>query len=652
MKKISIYALRDDRKAVLERMQALGAVEIISDDSAADGFAREDKSGAAETFERSADTARRALAVLDETAPEKKGLLASFEGRRSMTPSEFAAFADRAADVLADCNDILELSKQRTENAAQIVRRRTNLAQLEPWKGLDVPFCFDGTKRTAAFIGSLPALYTEQSLAEALAAADSEIIFDIEIISASPVQTCVFVLCPIDMHDATETALRSLGFARPVGGFKSVPADKIARQHKKITALEEEQERINERIAEYADRRRDIENMVDYYSVRAEKYRVISRLDQSKHTFVVTGYIPEPDCDRVAAAIEAVAPSAAVEFSDAGKNAPVKLHNDAFAAPAESILRMYSMPGKGDIDPTPIMSFFFYFFFGMMFSDAGYGLIMILATTWAIKKFRPETDMYNSMKLFQYCGISTFAWGLIFGSFFGDAPAVIASTFFGKQFTMPALIDPVNDAVTMLGLSILLGYVQIMVAIGVKVYMCIKHGDLLGAIFDNMTWIVFWTGVLLLAGGVLTGVGVLNVIGAVMMVVAALGIVVMGGRESKGAKRVLKGLYGLYGATSYFGDMMSYSRLMALGITTGVMGQVFNLLGSMLGGGVVGAIFMAVIFVAGHSINFGLNILGAYVHTMRLQYVEMFSKFYEGGGREFTPFAFNSKYIRLQEEIK
>ena len=156
----------------------------------------------------------------------------------------------------------------------------------------------------------------------------------------------------------------------------------------------------------------------------------------------------------------------------------------------------------------------------------------------------------------------------------------------------------------------------------------------------------------MLAGGVLTGVGVLNVIGAVMMVVAALGIVVMGGRESKGAKRVLKGLYGLYGATSYFGDMMSYSRLMALGITTGVMGQVFNLLGSMLGGGVVGAIFMAVIFVAGHSINFGLNILGAYVHTMRLQYVEMFSKFYEGGGREFTPFAFNSKYIRLQEEIK
>lgn len=652
MKKINIYALRDDRKAVLEKLQALGAVEIISRDEAADGFSREDKSGAADTFERSSEIARQALAVLDEAAPEKKGLLSSLSGRRTTDEAEFAHFAANASQVLADCNTVLDLKKQKTEAAADIVRKKANIAQLEPWRNLDVPFSFPGTKKTAALIGTLPKPYTEQSLAEALAEADPDIIFDIEIVSSNFAQTCVFVMCPSDQREKTEIALRSLGFARPVGAFKSVPKDKIARQERQIGELEDKIDSLTDEIAKFAERRRDFEYMADYYLVRSEKYRVIGQLDHTKHTFMISGYIAECDCGTVEKEIASVSPSAVVEFEDAGENAPVKFKNKAFAAPAEGIVKMYSMPNDGDIDPTPIMSFFFYFFFGMMFSDAGYGLLMILVIGWAIRKFRPETDMYKTMRLFQYCGISTFCWGLFFGSFFGDAPSVIASTFFGVEFTMPHVLDPVQDSVTLLGLSVVFGYIQIMVAIGISVYLCFKRGDVKAAIFDNMTWIVFWTGVMLVAAGVLFGISVLTPIGGAMVAVAAIAIVAMGGRETKGAKRVLKGLYGLYGATSYFGDLMSYSRLMALCITTGVMGQVFNMLGTLFGNSVVGVIFMIVIFVLGHAINFGLNVLGSYVHTMRLQYVEMFSKFYEGGGREFKPFAFNSKYIRLQEDLK
>ena len=652
MKKVSIFALREDRKAILEGLQAIGIVEIESEKEAKQGFVREDKAKAAETFDRASETAAKALKVLDESCPEKKGLLSSLSGRREVTIAEFDAFSGRAQQVLSDCNRVIELDKERVEAAAEILRKRVNIAQLEPWKELDVPFCFDSTEKTAAFIGTLPRSYTEIQLAEQLAAADNEIVFDIEIVSTSPSQTCIFVICPIEDRERMQSALRMLGFARPVGGFKSVPKDKINRLNGEIEQLYDRIGKIEDEICSFGNSRRDFEFMADYYRVRAEKYRVIGNIDHTENTFVITGYIAECDCKELDEKIGELSSTAFVEYGDAGENAPIKLKNNGFAAPAESVVKMYSVPNNADIDPTPVMSFFFYFFFGMMFSDAGYGLMMVLAIAWAIRKFRPETEMYKTMKLFQYCGISTFLWGLFFGSFFGDAPTVIASTFFGTDFVMPRVIDSVKDSVVLLGLSIGLGYVQIMVAIGIGAYICFKRGDIKAALFDNITWIVFWTGVMLIAAGILFGMNILTPIGAVMLLAASVAIVVMGGRESKGGKRWLKGLYGLYGATSYFGDLMSYSRLMALGITTGVMGQVFNMLGTLFGKSVFGIIFMIIIFILGHTINFGLNVLGSYVHTMRLQYVEMFSKFYEGGGREFQPFSFNSKYIRLQEEIK
>ncbi len=321
------------------------------------------------------------------------------------------------------------------------------------------------------------------------------------------------------------------------------------------------------------------------------------------------------------------------------------------AAPAESIVEMYAMPGPGDIDPTPLMSFFFYLFFGMMFSDAAYGLLLIFGTWWLQKAYRPDPPMAANLRLFRNCGVSTFLWGLVFGSFFGDAPAVIANHYFGTNWKMPALIDPINDAMTLMVISIVFGLVQIMTGIGAKFYVLWKNGDRTGAIFDCGFWLLLLTGVALLAAGMVAQ-PVLQTIGIGLMIASAVGLVLTQGRDKKGPMKLLSGFASLYDVTGYVSDLMSYTRLLALGLTTGVMGQVFNTLSTMFGTGIVSIIPMLLVFLVGHAINFGLNALGAYVHTIRLQYVEMFSKFYEGGGRKFRPFAFHSEYTTLQEERK
>ncbi|MBU5462268.1 V-type ATP synthase subunit I, partial [Lachnoclostridium sp. MSJ-17] len=299
-----------------------------------------------------------------------------------------------------------------------------------------------------------------------------------------------------------------------------------------------------------------------------------------------------------------------------------------------------------------------YFFFGMMFSDAGYGLLMVIVIGIALKVFKPDKKMRNNLKLFQYCGVSTTVWGLIFGSIFGDAPASLYNYFTGTtDMTMAKLLpwptlDPQKDALLLMVISIAFGLVHILVGMGCKFVVCIREKDYAAAFFDTGLWMLLLVGLAVLAAGMFLA-PVLVTVGAVIAIACAVGLVLTQGRGKKGiVGKAVGGLASLYDVTSYISDLLSYSRLLALGLTTGVMAQVFNMLSTMMGKSVVGFIFMIIIFIAGHLINIGLNALGSYVHTMRLQYVEMFSKFYEGGGKEFEPFSLQSKYIKIQEDNK
>ncbi len=314
---------------------------------------------------------------------------------------------------------------------------------------------------------------------------------------------------------------------------------------------------------------------------------------------------------------------------------------------------MYSLPSRHDIDPTKLLAPFYFIFFGMMLSDAAYGIIMAVGCWYILKKFKLEGMTYRMIKMFFYCGISTFIWGALFGGWFGDFIPVAAKTLFDVDIVIkPIWFDPMAEPMKLLIFSLILGGIHLFVGMGIQAYMFIRDGHPLDALFDIGLWYV------LLIGLVLFGIGgsvapVMVTVGKVMSIVGAVGILLTGGRKKKGIfGKITGGLGSLYGITSYLSDVLSYSRLLALGLATGVVAKVINTLGSLAGGGVKGAIVLLLAFVIGTVFNIAINALGAFVHSCRLQYVEFFGKFYTGGGRPFEPFERKTKYIKILKEEK
>lgn len=652
MKTVRIIALRQDRKRVLEHLQDSALIQVKKGD-AVEGFQRLDTTAQLKQFERNAELTEQALKILSKIAPEKKGMLSGFKGRKEIDPDEIGRIAADSARVIGICQRIVKLDKQRADYAAEQVRIKTSLAQLEPWKKLDIPLNTKDTPTTAVLIGTLPKMYDDTLLSEALARECPALVFEFEILYTSANMTCLTLFTPKKQRELAEKALRTIGFSQPLNPTSRTPQVKMQRQQEKSEDIVQRDENARQEIVELAKYRESICETQDYFVLRSEKYKVLAELDQTKHVFVLNGYIPEEDCGKLRALCEKVA-SCVVEFGEADEaEAPVKLRNNRFAEPAQSIVTMYSTPSHEDVDPTPILAFFFYFFFGMMFSDAGYGLLMMIATAIAIKVFKPDKKMYNNLKLFQYCGVATVFWGLVFGSIFGDAPAMFYNMFTGGSITMKELLpwptlDTQKDALLIMILSIALGMVHILVGMGCKFYVCLKHKEYAKAFFDTGLWMLLLVGVAVLAAGMAT-VSVVMTIGIVIVIASAVGLILTQGREKKGFfGKLIGGVASLYDVTSYISDLLSYSRLLALGLTTGVMAQVFNMLSTLFGTSPIGILFMIVIFVAGHAITIGLNALGSYVHTMRLQYVEMFSKFYEGGGKPFEPFSTKSKYFKTK----
>ena len=652
MKAVRIIALKKDRKRVLEHLQNSALVHVKHMDEPENGFKRTDTAAQLKQFERNAELTEQALKILGRLSPEKKGMLASFKGRKEIDPDEIGRIALDSAKIIGICQKLVRLEKQRADYAAEQIRIKTSLAQLEPWKKLDIPLNTKDTSATSVFIGTLPKLYDNISLSKALAEESDGLVFEYEILYASASMTCIVLFAPKRQKETAEKALRAIGFAKPLNPTSRTPSVKMQRLLQKSKELEIKDEQAKQDILSYLEHREAIYDTQDYFNLRSEKYRVIAELDQTKHVFVLNGYIPDEDCQDLVEMCERIA-SCIVEFEEAGENAPVKLKNNKFAEPAQSIVTMYSSPSHEDIDPTPILAFFFYFFFGMMFSDAGYGLLMVIATAAAIKIFKPDKKMYNNLKLFQYCGVATIFWGLVFGSIFGDAPAMFYKLFTGNEITMKELIpwptlDTQKDALLIMILSIGLGLIHILVGMGCKFYVCWKHKQYVKALFDTGLWMMMLIGFAVLAAGIAAS-PVLIYVGASVAVLSAVGLILTQGRGKKGIfGKLIGGVASLYDITSYISDLLSYSRLLALGLTTGVMAQVFNMLSTLFGTSFIGIFFMIIIFIAGHTITIGLNALGSYVHTMRLQYVEMFSKFYDGGGKPFEPFSVKSKHFKTK----
>jgi V/A-type H+-transporting ATPase subunit I len=475
-------------------------------------------------------------------------------------------------------------------------------------------------------------------------------------------QTCVCIMTHKKDHDAVLATLRRMSFTAPADPTKHPPEVRIGRLKKRIDEASSTIEDSRKKLRDYAEKLDDLYFLSDYMIMRREKYDMLGRLLFSKKTFILDGFVAAEDL----AHVEEVMTSKFDLFFDSrdplpDEEVPAKFKNNAFVSPVEDIVESYSAPCKTDIDPNPVMSFFYYFFFGMMLSDAGYGILLCLGTLFVLLKRKPEGNNKKNMMKFFYCGLATTFWGFMYGSFFGDLVGAVSRGFFDGSVELPPIwFDPSKDPMKLLILSFLLGFLHICIGLGANFYRMWKNGDKVGAICDVGFWYLAFAGIVIIifpmVAPMMAPVAIpasipFGEIGKYVALAGVAGLVLTGGRNAKGfVGKAIGGVGTIYGVTGYFSDLLSYSRLMALGLVTGIIGSVANMIGTLFGTGIVKLLIFIFVFLFFHAINLGISALGAYVHVNRLQYVEFFAKFYDGGGIMFHPFTGNTKHFKIKED--
>jgi len=668
MQKLSICANKKHRKAILETLQSMGIMEVTESDLKDEGeLERMDTLAARNKYEKRAASYDQALELLTKYS-EGKGGGGLFADLDQIPRSAVNALAADRHKYNTEAADILKAEKRINECTGIIQKDENAKLALTPWLPLDIPLDSDGTKKMKTLIGTVPGAVTEADL-YAMASKDmpEPAAVTCQVISAANDVSGVVVMCLDRDANQVENNLRSRGFSKPTLPALGIPREECENFDREIAEQKKEIEEQKLKINVYQGERENFRILGDYYRSRAEKYRLLGEIPQSRNVFFLEGWIPQAQADRVSSLLtETYGAYVEKEEKREDEDEPTLLHNNPFSRNVEGILASYDLPKPGRVDPTFIMSFFYVVFFGMMLSDAGYGVLMFIACSVILKKHPyMKEDLRRSIKLFFWCSISTTFWGLMYGGFFGDAIDVIATKYLGFTGSTPIFkplwFAPLYEPMRLLVWCMLFGLIHMFIGLGIKGYEYLKDGDVVGFISDIIAWYLFLLGLIfmLLPSGLFASISGMTFtfpawihsLSRWTAIIGALIILVMSGRANRNwGLRIALGAYDLYNVTGWLSDTLSYSRLLALGLATGVIANVVNMMAKMAGGGPVGIVFFIVIFLIGHAMNMAINALGAYVHTNRLQYVEFFGKFYDAGGRAFKPFKTENKYIQIKEE--
>lgn len=587
-----------------------------------------------------------ALDTLKRYSKEKEPLFAT---KKVINGERLKDLLNRRAEIEGYISSILRLNYRLHMTDEKINKMSSDLASLKPWIVYDVPLDISETKFTNIELGVVPSTVNLDNIKEKFS--ELELPSDISVVNSDRELIYLAVVMMKEGTDNVLGILKQYGFTQlPFQGFEGRVSDNIEKITKQIDEQKDVRRELEDEVAGYGKMQQDIEFLSDYLTIERDRERIKSKMRVTKRTFNFEGWVPSHLKDGVERILDRYGCHYEYREPLEGEEVPVMIENSAAVTPFEAVTQMYSMPDYKGFDPTKWFAIFYAMFFGIMLSDAGYGLVITIATFVALKKFELEGMTKKMVKMFMYCGIATVFWGAMFGGWFGDLIPVVADVLFGKKVEIkPIWFNPIDDPTRLLIWSLGFGVVHIFLGMAINAYMLIKRGHFWDAVFDVFSWYVLIIGAIIY-GALGNSNPMLGKIGLYMAVIGAAVLLLTGGRKNKGFGKVTGGLGALYGITGYVSDILSYSRLLALGLATGVIASVVNTMGSLGGRGIVSFIVLIVVGIVGHSFNMAINILGAFVHSSRLQYIEFFGKFYEDGGEEFDPFRNETKYIRILKE--
>ena len=644
MKKLRLMAVRSKKDELLRELIRHGCVEFSELEGEIQGSQLENlvsrESSDTATLKSQYTSLNHAIALLNTYAPKKEKML-------SAKPElEDVVFLDDTGltGALRVAETIEGYDSRIKRISAEESRQRSIIESLQPWLDLDLPLNTEGTERCGVLMGTISGKIPLDQVQAAIEAVDEE--SELFQINEDKRDRYVLLVAMREKIPAMQECLRGFAFsASNMSGMNGTAKECMLQARQQLNELAKEKAGCVENIVAEAVRRDELKLAADRVSTKIALAEADEKLYGTQTTVVMEGWIPEEREEELikvfedfGCAWETLTPEES-EYPEV----PVKLKNNKLTNALNMVTDMYSLPAYGSLDPNPLMAPFFILFYGLMMADMGYGLLMIIAALVAMKKIKPRRGTLSFCQLLLYGGISTFVMGAVTGSFFGNALEQIGIILdLGEGWgVLPALFNPMTDSMMVLIGAMVLGLIHLNTGMVINFVKKVKRGQLADGIWEEgALWVTFiGAGLLALGLGNIAGVPVVLVIGLLMVFYG-------GSRSAKGFGKLLSIFTTLYNtATGWFGDILSYSRIMALMLAGSVIATVFNTIGAIANN----IVFFAVIFIIGHSLNFALNLLGCYVHDLRLQCLEYFGKFYEDGGRPFNPLEVKTKYYNVAE---
>lgn len=638
MKRVTLVAHKADEASLLSALQATQSVEVIAEKTEAPDLT------ALERAEEHVQSLRQALVTLRPFA-EKRGFF-------SATPEASAAEIGRTLPGgLAISKNLETISRELSTVRGEMDKNDTLISTLRPWEHFPADMqSFQNVRGIKYFTGVIAS-----SDVEKLSAIDEAA--EYQFFNEGSMRTCV-VACALEEAKPVANFLKSLAwtdYAFPK--MSGTPAEAMTELNERNRVLAAQKFELESALSEEAKGASStIESALDAATIERDRAAAAADLARSSATFQLEGWVPADKTETLEQAVRSVTDAyyLAVRDAEEGEVAPSFVENKKFVTPFEAVTNLYSRPDPNGIDAAPYMAPFYVLLFGMMLSDTGYGLVLSILCALFLKSKKPKGGAAGFAKVLFWGGLSTIIWGVLIGTVFGMDFDVL----FGTKDMFPLILDPMTDPIGMLIICFGLGFFHILFGLALKVKLAFSRGDWKTAVFDTLSWMILLVGLVAFGlASALKGVpSIVRTIGAGMAILGAATLLIFKGRESKNpVGRVATGLFELYQISGYLSDILSYSRLFALGVATGVIATVFNNLCAMLMNSpniilkVLGIIIGCALLLALHSFSLAINTLGAFVHCARLQYVEFFGKFYEAGGRPFKPLGYRTSHVRITD---